>query len=385
MIQKKFSEIVGINIVTIVVTVGVEIDSEWMQYVNEPTSYGRFPPKKVCFTGEQGQKLKSVNVRWTLKLVKVECEVESEVVTKLKDRQPFVFCRSGSVSRVFTETREALDVVFNETHRFHYLLIVGDDNGIEEEIQQDIKIVASLADLKDDDFRYLCESLKESDFKFGNYYGKDGVFTILIAPEVDELKKRLHKKLLCSGHTLTIVYSGHANSNGDWEFSDGSFSADDLKLVVNCAKGHIQHYINIKIILNCCYGLVFAEKLGKIEAFLGGLTMYQNDDGNEYTAEQIKDYAFSKLIDCTKESIELNHFIVEKIARRMYDRTNCLITMQDTGKASISILPYTVGPLVAQGVLYNSLEMPYAQLHDLDIFKIRKKTIVTSRCSYRGK
>ena len=47
-----------------------------------------------------------------------------------------------------------------------------------------------------------------------------------------------------------------------------------------------------------------------------------------------------------------------------------------TGNRNVSILPYTVGPLLAQGILYNVLEMPYAQLDNLDIFKIRKDDLL---------
>ena len=70
MVQKKFTEIVDISY--IVVTVGIEsvpdFQSLWKQYVKDFKPHGsyKFPPKKVSFTKEEGQKLKNANVTWTL-------------------------------------------------------------------------------------------------------------------------------------------------------------------------------------------------------------------------------------------------------------------------------------------------------------------------------
>ena len=369
-IQSKFSEIVGKNGVPIVIAVGMQLDpSLWNEYIrnfNPPFSC-LSGPVRLTFTNEEGQKLKTLNVKWTLN----SPEVESEVLIKLEERKSFVFYRNGLFSGVRENCYEALNIVFHELNYRHYLLIVGDDTDIEKEIQQDIKIVASIAELKDNEFKNLCKSLEHSDYNFGNYYGKEAVFTLLIAPEADQLKEMLHKKLLCCGHTLTVIYSGHADSNGSWIFPDGSFSANDLKMVAQCAQGHVQHHIRIKIILNCCYGLIFAKQLGDIHAFLAGLTVYLNDD-TECDYKTVEEFVFSKLIDCTEQSIKLNHLIIETIAKKMYDMTKHLITMRED-KLNISILPYTVGPLVAQGILYDSLNMPYAKIKGIDIFKIRRR------------
>ena len=368
-IQLKFSEMVSKNGIPIVIAVEMPLDSLWDEYKKSDPSFSYLSP--VSFTNEEGQILKTLDVKWTFN----SPEVESEVFTKLEERNSFVFYRNGSFSGVSENRREALDIVFHELNRPHYLLIVGDDSDIEEEIQQDIKIVASIAKLKDDQFKSLCKSLEQSsEYKFGNYYSDEAVFTLLLAPEVDQLKEVLHKKLLCSGHTVTVIYSGHAaDNNGSWSFPDGSFSANDLMTVVRCAKGHVQHYIKIKIILNCCYGLIFAKQLGNIQMFLAGLEVNLND--SNYKAIDIENFVSSKLTDCTEQSIELNHLIIEKIARKMYNTTDRLITMSES-HIGISILPYTVGPLVAQGILYDFLKMPNEEFQDINIFKIRTKSLL---------
>ena len=353
---------------------------EYIQNFNPPFSYLSCPVS-LTFTNEEGQKLKALNVRWTLN----SPEVESEVLIKLEERKSFVFYRNGSFSGVSENSREALNIVFHELNYPHYLLIVGKDRYIEEEIRQDIKIVASIAKLKDNEFKNLCKSLEHSDYKFGNYYGKEAVFTLLIAPEADQLKKVLHKKLLCCGHTLTVIYSGHADNNGSWTFPNGSFSANDLKVVARCAQGHVQHYIRIKVILNCCYGLIFASILGDINTFLSGLEVYLNEGGNNnYTRDDIKNFVFGELTNCTEQSIKLNHLIIEKIAKKMYDNTVYLITIREADKINISILPYTVGPLVAQGILYDSLNMPYAEIQGIDIFKVRREPLLRRRPTAEG-
>ena len=343
-------------------------DTLWDEYIKKfsPPFNCLSPPVRCCFTDKQGQKLKIAKVKWTRK----PFEVESEVVSKLEDRQPFVFYCNGSYSGVNTECGKVYDIVFHELNRLHYLLVVGDDSGIEEEIQQDIKIIASLADLKDEEFTNLCKSLEQSDYKFGTCYTNKAVYTIQIDPKINQLKETLHKKLLCCGRKLTVIYSGHANSNGEWGFSDGVFSAHDLKMVVQCTKRHIQHDIRINIILNCCYGLVFAKKLvGSIQTFLEVLKINLNEDtNNNYTTCDIERYASSKLIDCTEKSIELNHLIIKAIACKMYKIDDRVITMKDL---NLHIQPYTFGPLVAQGVLYDVLKIKSTYLHELNILKIR--------------
>ena len=151
----------------------------------EPHGNCQFPPKIISFTLEAGQKLKSANVMWTLN----SSAVKGKVRSMLEKGESFIFYRNGPFAGIKKCPKQARGIIFKELCLDHYFLVVGDDSGLEEDLQNDIKIVAALANVTKNDLQSLLESKHN-----GNYYrsyGKNGVFTLLIKPKSVILKKTL--------------------------------------------------------------------------------------------------------------------------------------------------------------------------------------------------
>ena len=61
----------------------------------------------------------------------------------------------------------------------------------------------------------------------------------------------------------------HALSDGSWVLPDGDlFKASDLIEVIDEASSGLKYIPPIKVVLNCCYGWVFASEVGETDAFI---------------------------------------------------------------------------------------------------------------------
>ena len=180
--------------------------------------------------------------------------MERKVVSRLEKRKPFVFYRNGS----FAGVNKVRNIIFNEICWDQYFLVVGDDSGLEEELAEDIKIVAALAGFNNQNLQNLHDNMSNG---FSRLYGKNAVFTLLLIPSKCVLEEQLKECILkCPNFSLTIIYSGHGEQEFGWVLAgDDRFSGSDLKQVLSEVKP--QHYPEIRFLLNCCYGFGFVEEM----------------------------------------------------------------------------------------------------------------------------
>ena len=316
-----------------------------------------FPAKKVSFTKEEGQKLKNANVTWTLGV----SLIENEVAEFLKRGKPFVFYRNGSFSGVNENIEMALDTAFNKVGKNHYFLVVGDDSGIEQEILEDIKMVAYLADLSDEQFANIDQKLQQCDDPCGfkiQLTSAENIFTLLVLPDVDQLKEELKEELRCPYTIFTVIYGGHGLSDGSWCLYDDSFCASDFKEALHSIPKP-QHDIKLRVYLNCCYGLAFAKQVSSTQLLYAAFQVnFKDIQESENFPAQLKDRTMEDIIsyveipcsdDDTESHISLNSCITEQMIR-VWKLVRDFMSLNDVNFKGF-IVPFAFGPLNAKGVL----------------------------------
>ena len=159
------------------------------------------------------EKAQNLKCKWSYSAEEIDTKVHGYIA----DKKSFIFYRHGSYSNVCESAEEAV-VEICTICMDEYLLVVGDDNGIEGYIQNDIQIVAYLAGLSNKDFKTLHEKLQKASDPCKKYksqlIGKNAVFTLLVLPCVDQLKKELKEEIQRPHRMLTVIYSGHGYPDG---------------------------------------------------------------------------------------------------------------------------------------------------------------------------
>ena len=260
------------------------------------------------------------------------------------------------------ESAEDAVVEINQIWRDEYLLVVGDDIGIEDDILNDIKIIACLAGLSNEDFNTLCKSLPHDPRNYkGHFIGTNALFTLLVLPYVDQLKKELKEEIQRPYRTLTVIYSGHGHPDGSWALYDDSFCASDLKEVLDSIP-QLQHDFKMRIYLNCCYGLAFAEQVANSEVLFAAFRVSYEEDikGSEKFPSGLKNLPVEEIIKySTKRNpcsdndtcMKVNECITDQMIRMWENARDFVKLDAPVEKFSGYILPFAFGPLDAKGVL----------------------------------
>ena len=287
--------------------------------------------------------------------------IENEVAEFLKRGKPFVLYRNGSFSGVNENIEMALDAAFNKVGKNHYFLVVGDDNGIEQEILEDIKMVAYLADLSDEQFANIDQELQQCDDPCGfniRLISAENIFTLLVLPDVDQLKEKLKEELQCPYFTFTVIYSGHGSSDGSWCLYGDSFSASDFKEVLHSIPKP-QLHMKLRVYLNCCYGLAFAKQVSNAELLHAAFKVnFKDIQESEKFPAQLKDRTMEDIIsyaekpcsdDDTESHRSLNGCITEQMIR-VWKLARDFMSLNDVNFNGF-IVPFAFGSLDAKGVL----------------------------------
>ena len=318
----------------------------------KPQNSCRNPPRVIHIPTNIAQTLKGKNagdVKWAYNAE----DVDKKIHEYISNNESFVFYRHGSYSNVRKSADEAVTEIC-KICRDEYLLVVGDDTGIESNIQQDIQIVAYLAGLHDSDLQNLCEMLQQpsdDNNQRSHFIGNNAVFTLLVLPNVDYLKKELKEEIQRPYKMITVIYSGHGSLDGSWALYDGSFSASDLMEVLsNIPK--LQHNLKLRVYLNCCYGLKFATEVALNTNLLDIFIEDIKSSGKvpfklkSWNIEHILGYAKNPCSDgdtgCHRS---LNDCITDQMIK-MWQQVRDFIPLNvNVNNFSGFILPFAFGPL----------------------------------------
>ena len=178
------------------------------------------------------------------------------------------------------------------------------------------------------------------------------------------------------GKSFTIIYSGHAWCDGSWVLPEGdSFYVSDLMEVINEASSGSTRIPPIKIVLNCCYGWVFANGVGEIDTLINFLECeLKNSELKTISSPQLKNILTGK--DGSSEVI--HNKVIVNIFLDIYRKTlsnykNSFATVRIQGNGpDVSFLPFSVGPLHAEGILKSFYKIqPCVKVSQLDWSRIR--------------
>ena len=332
--------------------------------------HGEYPcvPNVATLTHAEGQTLRRLSIKWANGLNGTPYieEVEQRITEFLEHKTPFLFYRHGSFLGVDNDATRAINVVRHEIGYHHYMLVVGDVHGLDEQLEMDVKIVAHIAGLTDDDLKNLYKSHKNNDY--GWCYTEKGVFTLVMVPKAEKLKDVLSSYIpQCSGTSLTFIYSGHGEKgSGSWVLrGDDRFSGSDLLAVLEAVKP--QHYLKIHILLNCCYGFGFANDIKCLDFLIGCLSFklsnmiellqkivqrFNTNHGDDVISEAIK-IASDDMPDYDNLFsgwVKLNHIITSEIYS-IVQKIQYKGFVPKSLNYEVAVVPFSAGPLDATGIL----------------------------------
>ena len=379
-ITEKFQKLLNFadRMFTLVLVVG---DDELYKKVSDlidfkPQDSSINPPIVKHIPVELAQKLKSNE--WALNAQLIDKKVH----TCISDEKSFVFYRHGSYSNLHESADEAVAEIC-KIFRDEYLLVVGDDNRIEINIQIDIQIVAYLAGLRNEDFQILCKNLQQSSDHC--FVGTIARFTLLVLPDVDHLKKELKEKLQHPYRTLTVIYSGHGYSDGSWALYDDSFCASDLLEVLKSIPP-VQHDFRLLVYLNCCYGLTFAKKISNTDLLFSAFGVKFDDiKGSKNFPAKLKDWSQKRIIKYAENPCSdgdskchksINDCITYQIIKMWELAGYSIMKLNVNDKKFLgSIVPFAFGPLDAKGVLHELANKEYPCTVPIEITRADPKPL----------
>lgn len=357
-LQSAFDEIFRGRMSIIVIAVGFKLDDvkkEILTVFDDPKKYRpanlQVPPIMESFTFKD---LNDKKFDWTQKSTQV---VENDVAECLKYKSPFVFYRHGLYSGLSCNLTRAAYVVCREICWDHYLLVTGNDIELEEELKQDIQIVAAVAGMRNDNFFKFTE--KDCNI----YYGEKAVYTLLVDPSAEILKQTIEKAiLLCNSAKLTIIYSGHGDEDGSWVLSgDDKFSG--FHLLETLKHVQPQHYPKIEILLNSCYGFAFAEKIEYLSLLNEGLNLDLPEILRKYNAQVPETIKGIDIADRAKKYVsdmpvfeDLKNWLkvsecITRAVHKIIQAAGIRVAHSKYLSYSISVLPFSAGLLDACGIL----------------------------------
>ena len=284
-------------------------------------------------------------------------DVDKKIHDYIFNNEPFVFYHHGLYSNVRKSADEAVTEIC-KICREEYLLVVGDDSGIESDIQADIQIVAHLAGLRDIDFQELCQNLQQSSDNCSlksHFIGTNAVFTLLVLPDVDYLKKELKEEIQHPYVRITVIYSGHGFPDGSWHLYDDCFCASDLMEVLSSIP-EPQYDFKLHIYLNCCYGLKFAKEVSDTTLLDAAIKVADaNIKESENFPSRLKSWNMQKIIHyaeepCSDDDTNCHKLLNTCITYQMikwWEQVKEFIPLNIVvEKISGFILPFAFGPLM---------------------------------------
>jgi beta-lactamase superfamily II metal-dependent hydrolase len=181
-------------------------------------------------------------------------------------RAPCVFVRFASLLGLYPcvcdcSLEKATQLALELGTDLHFVLVIGDPGGLEEELCEQVFQVCRMAHLEDEEIKRIIDRMadeRKTSYHYANLE-KSRVVSLLLSPTVAELQEVLSNNVSLSLH---IIYAGHAYDNGSWDISDlESFGESEIRKSLECVR--FSH--GIYLILDCCYAYkLFKDDVKKV-------------------------------------------------------------------------------------------------------------------------
>ena len=173
-------------------------------------------------------------------------------------RAPCVFVRFASLLKLYPRVCDcSLEKATQLAHELgtdrHFVLVIGDPLGLEEELCKQVFQVCRMAGIEDEEIKRIIDRImdkRKTSFPGSSHYAnleKSRIVSLLRSPTVAELQEVLSNNVSLKLH---IIYAGHAYGDGSWIISDRERFRDSE--ICKCLES-IRFSNGIYLILDCCF------------------------------------------------------------------------------------------------------------------------------------
>ena len=168
-------------------------------------------------------------------------------------RAPCVFVRFSSLLGLYPcvcdcSLEKATQLALELGTHLHFVLVIGDPLGLEEELREQVFQVCRMAHLEDEEITRIIDRMadeRKTSYHYANLE-KSRVVSLLRSPTVAELQEVLSNNVSLKLH---IIYAGHAYDDGSWIISETEcFDEYEIR---KCLES-IRFSNGIYLILDCC-------------------------------------------------------------------------------------------------------------------------------------
>ena len=169
-------------------------------------------------------------------------------------RAPCVFVRFASLLGLYPcvcdcSLEKATQLALELGTDRHFVLVIGDPLGLEEELCEQVFQVCRMAGIEDEEIKRIIDHMadeRKTSYHYANLE-KSRVVSLLRSPTVAELQEVLSNNVSLSLH---VIYAGHAYDDGSWIISERAcFGEYEIRKCLEC----IRFSNGIYLILDCCF------------------------------------------------------------------------------------------------------------------------------------
>eukprot|EP01080_Neovahlkampfia_damariscottae_P012912 gene12912-7424_t len=245
-----------------------------------------------------------------------------------------------------------------------YYLIIGRDDGIEEELYSDIVQAFEVAGVKFENFHH----------ELGQFLSENGnsKINVLYIPTIQEFEEQI---LFCIksqiGKEVNLFYCGHGTPSGEIVLKDGNYSGEKFDSFLKNLE--LTYYPNITIYLNCCYALYFVDHIfencfktffetfrildEKSDSVDENISSYKLGLSKEINLDQLKNESIEepRSIDIKKleKILKLPEEEFEKNVMKMYEKETRIFSKK-LGDHVFNFVPLSFSKMNASGYLFTN-------------------------------
>ena len=171
-------------------------------------------------------------------------------------RAPCVFVRFATLLGLYPcvgdcSLEKATQLAFELGTHLHFVLVIGDPLGLEEELSEQVVQVCRMAHLEVEEIKRNIDRMaveRKASYHYADLE-KSRIVSLLLSPTVAELQEVLSNNVSLKLH---IIYAGHAYDDGSWIISEREcFGEYEIR---KCLES-IRFSHRVYLILDCCYAI----------------------------------------------------------------------------------------------------------------------------------